>query len=128
MQLDKMSRICAKEFLELIWINVHDRYLRLIVSDNFKFYNNQCPDFFNDVFCPFDDNGVATRSYSKKLNLPFHKSKLGIQLLSHVGPSTWNKLPNNLKTATNVNCFTHGIQKYFLKTLSETEADIYSYD
>ena len=25
LQLDKMSRICAKEFLELNWLNVHDR-------------------------------------------------------------------------------------------------------
>ena len=24
-QLDKMSRICAKEFLELNWLNVHDK-------------------------------------------------------------------------------------------------------
>ena len=43
--------------------------------------------------------------------------------LSYVGPSTWNKLLNNLKTATSVNCFIHDIKKYFLKKLSETEAD-----
>ena len=27
LQLDKMSRICVNEFLELNWLNVHDRYL-----------------------------------------------------------------------------------------------------
>ena len=43
LQLDKMSRICVNEFLELNWLNVHDRYLQFIVSV-FKFYNNQCPD------------------------------------------------------------------------------------
>ena len=41
LQLDKMSRICVKEFLELNWLNVHDRYLQFIISDIFKFYNNQ---------------------------------------------------------------------------------------
>ena len=91
-----------------------------------KFYNNQCPDYFNEVFCPVDDNGVATRYCDKKLKLPFRKSKLGMQSLSYVGPSTWNNLPNNLKTATSVNCFKHNIKKYFLKKLGETEADIYS--
>ena len=128
LQLDKMSRICVNEFLELNWLNVHDRYLQFIVSDIFKFYNNQCPDYFNEVFCPIDDNGVgtATRCCNKKFKLPFRKSKLGMQSLSYVGPSTWNKLPNNLKTATSVNCFKHDIKKYFLKKLSETEADIYS--
>ena len=50
-----------------------------------------------------------------------------MQSLSYVGPSTWNKLPNNLKTATSAYCFKHDIKKYFLKKLGETEADIYSY-
>ena len=51
-----------------------------------------------------------------------------MQSLSYVGLSTWNKLPNNRKTATSVNCFKHDIKKYFLKKLGETEADIYIYD
>ena len=66
LQLDKMSRICVNEFLELNWLNVHDRYLKFIVSDIFKFYNNQCPNYFNEVFCAVDDNGVATHCCNKK--------------------------------------------------------------
>ena len=76
LQLDKMSRICAKEFIELNWLNVHDRYLQLIVSDIFKFNINQCPNYFNEVFCPVDKNGVATHSCNRKLKLPFCKLKL----------------------------------------------------
>ena len=41
-------------------------------------YNNQCPDYFGEVFCAVDDNAVDTRSCKKKLNLPFGKSKLGM--------------------------------------------------
>ena len=70
LQLDKMSWICVKEFLELNWLNVN-RYLQFIASDFSKFYNNQCPDYFNEVFCPVDDNGVAVRSCNKKMKLPF---------------------------------------------------------
>ena len=44
LQLDKMSRICVKEFPELNWLNVYDRHLQFIVSDISKFENNQCPD------------------------------------------------------------------------------------
>ena len=127
LQLDKMSRICVNEFLKLNWLNVHDRYLQFIVSDIFKFCNNQCPDYFNEIFCPVDDNGIAMHCYNKKFKLPFHKTKLGMQSLLLVGPSTWHKLPNNLKTATSVNSFKYNIKKYFLRQLSETEADIYSY-
>ena len=50
-----------------------------------------------------------------------------MESLSYVGPSTWNKLANNLTTNTSINCFKHNIKKYFLKKLSETQADIYSY-
>ena len=110
-----MSRICVKELLELNWLNVHDRYLQFIVSGIFKFYNNQCPDYFNEAYRPVGHNGVATYCCNKKLKLPFRKSKLGMQSLLHVCPSTWNKLPNNLKTATNVNCFKHNIKKYLFK-------------
>ena len=109
LQLVKLSRICVKEFLGLNWLNVHDRCLQFIVSDVLKFDNNQCPDYFNEVFCLVDDNGVARRCCNKKLKLPFCKSKLGMQSLSYVGPSTLNKLSNYLKTAISVNCFKHNI-------------------
>ena len=116
-----------KKFLELDLLKLHDRYLQCIVSDIFEFYNSQCPDYFNEVFCPVDDNGVATRCCNKKLKLSLRRSKLEMQSLSHVEPSTWNKLPNNLKTPISVNCFKHNIKKYFLKKLGETEVSIYSY-
>ena len=69
----------------LNWLNVHDRYLQFIVSDNFKFNKNQCPGYFNQVFCSLDDNGVVTRPCNKKLKLPFRKSQLEMQTLSYVG-------------------------------------------
>ena len=67
----KMSRICAKEFLELNWLNVYDRYLQMIVSDIFKFYYSQCPGYFNEIFCLVDNNRVATCSCKEKLKLTF---------------------------------------------------------
>ena len=109
-----MCRICAKEFLELNWLNVQDRCLEFIVSI-VKFYDNQCPDYFNEIFFPVNNNGVTTHSCNKKLKLPFRNSKLGMQSLLYLGPSTWNKLPSSLKTATSVNCFKHDINKYFIK-------------
>ena len=122
-----MSRSCAKEFLELNWLNVHYRHQQFILSDIFKLYNSQCPDYFHEVFCPVDDSGVTMHSCNKKIEITFSKVKVRMQSLSNVGPSTWNKLFNNLKTAISVNCLKHNIKKYLLKKLSVTEADIYSY-
>ena len=110
LQLDKRSKIRVEEFLQLNWLNVHDRYLHFI-----------------EIFCPVGENGVITRSSNKKLKLPFRKTKLGIQSLSYVGPNTWKSFPDNLKSATSVNSFKHRIKEYFLKKLGNAEADIYSY-
>lgn len=54
--------------------------------------------------------------------------KLRMQSILYIGPSTLNKLPNNLKIATNINRFKRVIKKYFLNKLSEIDEDIYSYD
>ena len=71
LQLDKMSRIFPKEFIESNWLNVHDRYLQFIVSDIFKFYNSQCPEYFNEVFYPVDHDGVAMPSCNKNIEITF---------------------------------------------------------
>ena len=40
--------MCIKEFLQLNWLKVHDRYLQFIVSDIFKYQNDECPDYFDE--------------------------------------------------------------------------------
>ena len=127
LQLDERSKIRVKEYLQLNWLNFHDRYLQFIVSDIFKFQNDQCPDYFDELFCPVGENSAITRSSNKKLKLPFRKIKLGIRSLSYVAHNTWNSLPDNLKSASSVNSFKHYIKEYFLKKLGTVEADSYSY-
>ena len=46
-----------------------------------------------------------------------------MQSLSYVGPSTWHKLPNNLKTATSLNWITHDIKKCFFSDTHMEELD-----
>ena len=101
--------------------------MQFIVSEIFKFQNNQCPDYFDELFCNVEENGVIKCSSNYELKLHFQKTKLGIQSLSYVGPNIWNSLPDNLKSATSVNSFEHYIDEYFLKNLCNIEEDIYSY-
>ena len=54
--------------------------MQFIVSEVFKFDNNQYPEYFDKLFCSVvAENGVITC-----LKLPFRKTKLGIQSLSYV--------------------------------------------
>ena len=74
-----------------------------------------------------DDNGVVMRSCNRKLKLPLHKSKIGMQSSSYLGTRVWKKHPNYLNIVTSVNCLKRDIRKSFLKKKSDTEGDIYSY-
>ena len=40
LQSEESSKISIIEFLQLNWLNVHDRFLQFIGSDIFKFHNN----------------------------------------------------------------------------------------
>ena len=46
LQIDKRSKKSVLRVFTLNWQNVHDRYLRFIVSNIFKFCNNQCRYYF----------------------------------------------------------------------------------
>ena len=74
---------------------------------------NQCPDYFEGLFCHAGENDVIAHSSNKNLKLPFQKTKLGFQ--NYMGPNTWNSLPNNLKSATSVNSFKHLLNFYLLQ-------------
>ena len=65
LKLDKRSKTCVKEFLQLIWLNVHDRNLQFIASNIFKFQSDRCPDYFHELFCPVGENGVIRHSSNK---------------------------------------------------------------
>ena len=51
LQLDKRSKIHVKEFLQLNWLNIYDRYLQFTVSYTFKFQSDQCPVLMNSLSC-----------------------------------------------------------------------------
>ena len=87
--------------------------------DTYKFNNDQCPDYFDELFCPVGENSVITRSSNKETT---RNPKL-----IYVGPNTSNSFPSNLKFATSLNSFEHYIKEYFLKTLGNAEAESYSY-
>ena len=51
----------------------------------------------SEIFHPVDRNGMSTRNSFQKLTAPFRRTNQGQKALSYIGPSVWNKLPDNLK-------------------------------
>ena len=48
--LDKMSHISQKEFETINWLLIKERYNQCVNSIAFKYFDNQCPHYLNEVF------------------------------------------------------------------------------
>ena len=86
LQLDKRSKIRVKKLLQLNWQNFHYRYLKFIISDSFKFQNDQRSDYFYELFCPVSQTSVITHSSNKKTKATFSKNKISNPKLIICGP------------------------------------------
>ena len=69
----------------------------------------------SDIYDPVGENSICTRNSHLKLKQPFRKTNLGQGGLSFIGPSAWNKLPNNIKDTKSVNTFKHNIKTFYLE-------------
>ena len=78
-----------------------------------------------EIYHPNARIGSRTRNYFLKLKQPCRKTKQGQNCLSFIGPSTWNKLPDNIKNAKSLNSFKHKTKDHFLKELEKKENNIY---
>ena len=51
------------------------------------------------------ESSSSLRSSYQKLKQPFRKTDTGQNALSFIGPASWNKVPKEIKRATNINAF-----------------------
>ena len=77
LQLDKMTHISHEEFENLNWLPVTERFNQFINSIVFKYVNDQCPNYLNEVFQAAPENNIQTRGSFLKLKCPFRKTKRG---------------------------------------------------
>ena len=102
LRLDKLKHISHEEFERLNWLPVTHRFKQFVISIVFKYFNEQCPNYLNEVF------GVAIESnfqLRNNLKFPFRKTNNGQYALSYIGPTFWNKTPDTRKCSNNLNTF-----------------------
>ena len=80
-----MTHISHKEFETLNWLPVAERLNPCINSILFKYVNNQCPNYLNEVFQTGPENKIQTRGSFLKLKCPFRKTSAGQMSLSYIG-------------------------------------------
>ena len=92
-----MTHISHKEFETLNWLPVNERFNQCINSFVFKYVNNQCPNYLNDVFPTAPGNNIQTRGSFLTLKCPFRKTNAGKMALPYVGLTIWSNTPDRLK-------------------------------
>ena len=120
LQLDKMSHISQKEFEAINWLPFKERYNQCANSIVFKYFDNQCPHYLNEVFMKAPESSSSLRNSYQKLQQPFRKTNTGQNALSFISPALWNKVPEEIKRITNLNVFKHNLKKHYLKVLGKS--------
>ena len=85
------------------------------VLQDLKYFNEQCPNYLDEVFDVAIENNFQLRGSFQKLKCQFRKSNIGQLALSYIGLTFWNKTPDTLKRTKNINTFKRNLKKIFLK-------------
>ena len=83
----------------------------------FKYFDNQCSRYLNEVFMKAPESISSLRNSYQKLQKPFRKTNTGQNTLTLIGPAVWSKVPKEIKRTTNLNAFKHNLKKRYLKEL-----------
>ena len=118
LHLDKMSTISHKEFHDLNWLPLITRFEQFVISIMFKFINGNCPFYLNGTFEFVPESNVSLRHYFLKLKPPFRNTNNGQKVLSFIGPSFWNQIPETLRKTNNLNTVKHNLKKHFFNQMS----------
>ena len=121
LQLGNRDHVGNKEFEKMNWLNINDRFEQCVSTSVFKFFSNNSPLYISEIFCPAGKKGVSTRNSFQRLTQPLRKTSQGQKCLSYIGPSVWNKLPENIKKSSNLVTFKHEVKKYYLNELKKKE-------
>ena len=96
------------------------RFKQCVISIVFKYFNEQCPNYLNEVFEVTTESNVQLRNSFQKLKCQFRKTNNGQYALSYISPNFWNKTPDTVKRSNDLNTFKHNFKKCILKELKNS--------
>ena len=71
------------------------------------------------MFKTASQSNINTRKTYSRLIQPLRKTNMGLNSISYLGPTLWNKLPENIKHSSSLIAFKHKVKEYFLKKLQK---------
>ena len=104
-QLHKLKHISHEEFERLNWFPVTYRFKQCVNAIVFKYFNEQCPNYLNEVLDVAIENNFQSRCSFQKLKYPFCTTNPGQLVLSYIGPTFRKKTPVTLRRTKNLSTF-----------------------
>ena len=117
LQLSSRTRLTFQHLEKINWLPIKERVHQSILSHVYKSLNNDSPIYMSDMFKTASQSNINTRQAYSRLIQPLCKTKMGLNSISYLGPSLWNKLPENIKPS--LITFKHKAKEYFLKNLQK---------
>ena len=114
-----MSHISKKKFETVNWLPIKEKNNQCVNSVAFKYFDNQCPHYLNEVFMNAPESSSLLRNSYQKRQQPFHNTNPGQNALSFIGLALSNKFLEEIKRTTNLNSFKHNLKKRYLKELGK---------
>ena len=97
LHLHKLKHMSHEEFERLNWLPVTYRFKQCVISIVFKYFNEQCSNYLNEVFDAATESNFQLRNSFQKLKYPFRKTKT-VNVLCLI--LVQNKTPYTLKRIT----------------------------
>ena len=117
LQLSSRTRLTFQHLEKINWLPIKERVQQSILSHVYKSLNNDSPIYMSDMFETASKSNINTRQAYSRLIQPLRKTNMALNSISYLGPSLWNKLPENIKHSSSLITFKHKVKEYFLKNL-----------
>ena len=118
LKLQSREHISNEHFQKRNWLPINQMFQQCVGPTVFKFVQNRCPAYMNEVIRPAENMKINTRNSILKLDHPFQNTSIGEKGLSYIGPAIWNRIPEIIKKTRNLNTFKHKIKHCYLNDLS----------
>ena len=122
LKLQCREDVSNEHIQKLKWQPINHRFKQCIASTVFKFVQNKCPAYMNEVFRLVENIRINTRNSYLKLSHPFQKKNSTGQndFLYINGPAIWNWISEILEKTKNLNSFKRKMKHYYLNDISNS--------
>ena len=125
LQLPSRTRLTFQHHEKINWLPIKERVDQCILSHVFKSLNNNSPIYMKGLFKTALQSNISTRQAFSRLNQPLRKTNMGLNSISYLGPSLWNKLPEKIKQSPSLNVFKHKVKENFLTMHKNKSSFVY---